>query len=697
MSAECDALRAEIQRLRQDIAGLDNRFIPKADRPNIIQEGLDRFKAIHPALFGGLFAGAILPYSLKLDDVSLAASLANNTARAADGKAVQAVSKSQLAENVSTQARALGEANRTKISAVEGIANSAKNVAQTAEGVADAAKTAVRTLDGKVARVAGDVGEALRKAANAVGISNRALGLAGQALRGLFRALALIDILFGILAALTIASQLAAIIRRLNIIEATLAPIYGLIGVNKAKADAAAARAEQAYQRATTAQALANSAQGQANSAQGTATTALQIALQGLALVGSLLFLRSLVPQLQRAISSTGALAQRALTTAQTAQSTATTALQRALMPGPRGLPGLDGRPGQRGAPGQRGERGATGAAGQPGRAGARGPIGYPGIPGRAGATGQRGARGPQGLRGADGELSEFDSALLRKIDATTTADLAVSRQNQTLIQATNASISARLAQMQAFAETAWKASRIDKLINLMTLIGVMHNVTMLSREVGYTIGDLASNALAVIGVRDELGNQLDINELVGDSVQSFFERVLGEENYSNLSQRWLKANRILSSASMIVYTIRGLHDTSKDILEWTAENTGKIGNALKRWGVVGERAYPWMSERMRSQDAYRRKFERVTEGLESLEDTASSLATVSGNVREIQEEYVELQEQKENFRQLVSTVPPDTVTSSAPESLPIADAAAEQAVDSQSADVAITDAQKGG
>jgi hypothetical protein len=146
----------------------------------------------------------------------------------------------------------------------------------------------------------------------------------------------------------------------------------------------------------------------------------------------------------------------------------------------------------------------------------------------------------------------------------------------------------------------------------------------------------------------------------------------------------------------MIAYTVRGLHDTSKDIAEWTAENTGKIGNALKRWGVVGERAYPWMSERVRAQDAYRRKFERVTQGLESLEDTASSFSQVTGNVREIQEEFNELKEQKDLFKDLVTNVDPNAVATAAPESVPVATAATATAAASQSADVAIADAQKG-
>jgi hypothetical protein len=257
------------------------------------------------------------------------------------------------------------------------------------------------------------------------------------------------------------------------------------------------------------------------------------------------------------------------------------------------------------------------------------------------------------------------------------------------------AAILARLQQMQTFAETAWKNTKLDKLINLLTLVAVLHNAAMLSRSVGETIGELASNMLATVGVKDETGNQLDINELVGTSVRDFMQTIVGEEVYTDVSTAWKKASRIVSSAAMIAYTVRSLHDTSKDVMEWTAENTGKIGNALKRWGVVGERAYPWMSERVKAQDAYRLKFQRFTDGLESLEDTASSLSQVTGNVREIQEEYTELKEQKDAFKALVTDVLPDDIATSAPESVPIANTETQATAASQSADVAIADAQK--
>lgn len=261
---------------------------------------------------------------------------------------------------------------------------------------------------------------------------------------------------------------------------------------------------------------------------------------------------------------------------------------------------------------------------------------------------------------------------------------------------AANGAILAKLQTMQAFAAKAWENSRLNKLVNYLTMISVLHNSAMLSRDVGETIGDLTSNMLAAVGIKDEKGSAIDINELVGASVRNFVQRIVGVDVYNDVSTRWQKASRIISSASMIVYTVRGLHDTSKDVMEWTAENTGKIGNALKRFGVVGERAYPWMSERVKAQDAYRRKFQRVTDGLESLEDTASSLSQVTGDVREIQEEFAELQEQKTAFRELVSVKPPEETATAAPENVPIATAEEQAKTDNEAPEVALTDAIKG-
>jgi hypothetical protein len=226
---------------------------------------------------------------------------------------------------------------------------------------------------------------------------------------------------------------------------------------------------------------------------------------------------------------------------------------------------------------------------------------------------------------------------------------------------AADGGILAKLNQMQGYAEKAWQSTQVQKVIDAMTLITVLHNASMISRDVGETLGFALSQALDVLGIDDEEGNALDVNGWFGTQANSFFQNLFGAETWAGLNETWNKANRIISSATMIVWTLRSIHDGTQEVLEWTAENTGKIGNALKKWGVVGERAYPWMAERVKAQDAYRRKFSRILDGLEAAENTASSYAMVTSEINEISQEIGELGEQRQRFAESVRDMVPDS------------------------------------
>jgi hypothetical protein len=225
------------------------------------------------------------------------------------------------------------------------------------------------------------------------------------------------------------------------------------------------------------------------------------------------------------------------------------------------------------------------------------------------------------------------------------------------------AGILAKLNQMQQFAEKAWETTRLQKLLDLFTFIGVMHNAAFLSREVGETLGYVADNILATIGVQlqDETGEQINTSGLVGNSISNFFKTLLGEDVYNGIAEFWNKASTILRSASLIIWTVRGIFDGTQEVLEWTAENTGKIGNALKKWGAVGFNAYGWMAESVKSQDRVRRRYGRILDGLEAADDTASSFAMVTGEVREITDEVQELGEQRQQFKDAVEDLLPGT------------------------------------
>ncbi|PSB47298.1 hypothetical protein C7B80_10210 [Cyanosarcina cf. burmensis CCALA 770] len=222
------------------------------------------------------------------------------------------------------------------------------------------------------------------------------------------------------------------------------------------------------------------------------------------------------------------------------------------------------------------------------------------------------------------------------------------------------------------FLQRAFQATRLDKILNALTFILALHNAAMLSRSLGATLGDLTSQALTTIGIKDENGSPLDINAEIGRQVNNLMTAVLGVETWEGTKTAWNKANAILSSANQIMWMVRSLFDSGREVTEWIANNTGKIGNALKRFRVVGEDAYPHMSENVTHQNAWMLKVQRYREGVDTLDDAASSFQGVLGEVQNIQQEAQELNEQKQRFDNAIRDAQPKTI----PENTPVKDKA---------------------
>ncbi|NJR71416.1 MAG: hypothetical protein HC771_24440, partial [Synechococcales cyanobacterium CRU_2_2] len=252
--------------------------------------------------------------------------------------------------------------------------------------------------------------------------------------------------------------------------------------------------------------------------------------------------------------------------------------------------------------------------------------------------------------------------------------------------------ISTFLGTIDTFIRAAWSFTKIDKVLNALNTILLLHNAAMLSRNLASSLGELATQALSVFGVKDAEGNAIDVNEVIGKSFTDLAKDVLGETLFTGVTQTWAKANNIISSATQIIWTVRSLADSAREIGEWTAENVGKIGNALKKWRVVGEDAYNWMPERITAQSKWEVRVNRAREGIESLDDAASSLSGVLGEVQNIQQETQELIEQKQRFTTAIESAIPNE----RPQNTPVSTAIAEQNEASAGKDRALGDSAPG-
>ncbi|RUS93772.1 hypothetical protein DSM107003_42730 [Trichormus variabilis SAG 1403-4b] len=167
-----------------------------------------------------------------------------------------------------------------------------------------------------------------------------------------------------------------------------------------------------------------------------------------------------------------------------------------------------------------------------------------------------------------------------------------------------------------------FKWLQLDRALNILTFAATVHNAAMLSNDILQTLVGALTNVLTLIIPKDDAGNAFNIGEAINSTVENVVKGIVGAENYTNLTNAWAKANRIYQATTNILNSFLSLSQTILQASEMIAAYTGKIGNALKKGGVVLENAYGWMNPQP--------KFNRVTQTLENLQQAASTVQMVT-------------------------------------------------------------------
>ena len=140
------------------------------------------------------------------------------------------------------------------------------------------------------------------------------------------------------------------------------------------------------------------------------------------------------------------------------------------------------------------------------------------------------------------------------------------------------------------------KRLKLPELLNAITLIVVLHNAAMLSNQLIQTLGSIVSSGLSLIGLKDENGQPHDINSLLGKNVTDFMKSILGETVWDDLVEDWQQANRVYQATTNVFNQVTNLGGILTAGLEVVGGNVGKIGNALKRGGVLLDNAHGYMN-----------------------------------------------------------------------------------------------------
>ncbi|AFY64678.1 collagen-like protein [Geitlerinema sp. PCC 7407] len=551
-----------------------------------------------------------------------------------------------------------------RIDAVERVADAARADASYAITLATGALNGIKRLQGLIDGLSsqlkvmgGRIDAAALEAANALRKSFEALGQSGKAIADALKAQQ--------------AAELAAI-KAVNAertsLQAQVAAIAAGLVANRALGSAldAGTTANRAFGTANQAMGTARNAQRTADNVaqeipgikrsisnvEGTANEAKRIA-NGVA---------QEVPPLRKRIADAIGLSEIANSRATNAERLAQQALQKSGKPGLQGPPGRDGRPG---TPGRNGLDGRPGRDGRPGPAGQRGPAGKDGRNGLPGLAGRNGRDGKDAVN--DPTIKPMIQQILNRQTghiADTKASLASARAAaansfnaaKEAIAANRAVVAVRgiATNIQTTATNTFqllqrvgKFLRLGQVMNLLTMVATVHNAYMLSNALTQTFFSMMSNTLAVFGLRDENNQPIDITQELGQNFENFFAGMIGQNNVDGIKETWKKYNRIYQAAANIMWSIQSIGYSILGAMEIIGNWIAAIGNALKKFGVVGELAYRWMNPQVNFQN-------RFFTILNTTEEVISQVDAVAGETLSIQETVTNLGKQRTDFDKAV-------------------------------------------
>ena len=197
------------------------------------------------------------------------------------------------------------------------------------------------------------------------------------------------------------------------------------------------------------------------------------------------------------------------------------------------------------------------------------------------------------------------------------------------------------------------KRLNLPELMNAITMIVVLHNAAMLSRDLLQTLGSIVSNGLALVGLKNEDGQPHDINALLGKTVNDYMKSLLGEAVWNGVKTDWDKATKVYSATTNLLNNVTNIGNTILNGMEMIGGNVGKVGNALQRSGAVLGNSYLPMS----TSPNYHSK---IFTWLENAQQGASTVQQISQVPLDIIQQYTETVNQAEELRKSVIDLPGD-------------------------------------
>jgi hypothetical protein len=196
------------------------------------------------------------------------------------------------------------------------------------------------------------------------------------------------------------------------------------------------------------------------------------------------------------------------------------------------------------------------------------------------------------------------------------------------------------------------RSNMVQSFLNALTFLAAMHNALMLSNNVRQTLFSSFDLIYQLPGMArfaptdPETGERVDYGSWASDQFDTLLRNAFGDQTVDTVRNSWNRASRIYQATANLLFSIQSIMWSVQEALEVVGNYVAKIGNALKKFGVVTERAYGWMNP----QAADSKRFSRVFNAINNASEAAENIEQVAGATLDVTETAAQLQQQSQAF-----------------------------------------------
>ncbi len=186
----------------------------------------------------------------------------------------------------------------------------------------------------------------------------------------------------------------------------------------------------------------------------------------------------------------------------------------------------------------------------------------------------------------------------------------------------------------------------VDRVINLVTTAGVIHNCMMLSSSISDTLFSTLDNVFAIPSlIKNPDGETVDTRETFTKYLDGMFAGIFGTTEWIAIKNQWKAYSTIYNTGSQVFGNIRDIFDETSQIQEVTRNWVAELGNGLQDEGVIGEDNWNVKDPTKQIKGKYFARLQRIAEGLEQVENVAEDLEQITSSARNIVETANEIKE----------------------------------------------------